>query len=131
GESPTAAPAPRLPRAPTAEIPRGIPADTLSTRIAAFLRARGYPAAPDAPESGSSPPRQAPEAATRRSESSAAAGPAPAPGTARPAEFVCEEDVRQAIRAGRKIVIGEKTIVTPAARDLGEAHKVFVPVGPL
>lgn len=26
----------------------------------------------------------------------------------------------------RKLVIGEKTIVTPAARELGEAHKVFV-----
>ena len=36
---------------------------------------------------------------------------------------------RQAIRAGRKIVIGEKTIVTPSARDLGETGKVFVHAG--
>ena len=42
-------------------------------------------------------------------------------------EFVCEEDVKQAIRQGRKIVIGERTIVTPAARDLAEEHRVFVP----
>jgi hypothetical protein len=41
-------------------------------------------------------------------------------------EFVSEEDVRLAIRAGRKLVIGERTIVTPAARDLGEAEKVFL-----
>jgi hypothetical protein len=40
-------------------------------------------------------------------------------------DFVCEEDVRQAMRANRKIVIGERTIVTPAARDLAEANRVF------
>ena len=41
-------------------------------------------------------------------------------------DFVCEEDVRQAVRLSRKIVIGERTIVTPAARDLGDATRVFV-----
>jgi acetaldehyde dehydrogenase (acetylating) len=41
-------------------------------------------------------------------------------------DFVCEEDVRQAIRLSRKIVIGERTIVTPAARDLADAHRVLV-----
>jgi hypothetical protein len=44
-------------------------------------------------------------------------------------EFVAEADVREAIAQKRKIVIGEKTIVTPAARDLGEAEKVFVQAG--
>jgi hypothetical protein len=34
--------------------------------------------------------------------------------------------VRQAVRTGRKIKVGERTIVTPAARDLAEQHKVFV-----
>jgi hypothetical protein len=42
---------------------------------------------------------------------------------------VCEDDVRLALRAGRKLIIGERTIVTPAARDLGEANKVFVEAG--
>ena len=28
-----------------------------------------------------------------------------------------------AIRAGKKLVVGEKTIVTPAARDLGEEQQ--------
>lgn len=41
-------------------------------------------------------------------------------------DFVCEEDVRQALRLSRKIMIGERTIVTPAARDLADAHRVFV-----
>jgi hypothetical protein len=47
----------------------------------------------------------------------------------RPVEFVCEDDVRQAVRQGRRIVIGERTIVTPAARDLGEQHRIFVQAG--
>ena len=46
-----------------------------------------------------------------------------------PADFVCEDDVRAAIKAGRKLLIGEKTIVTPSARDLGESTKVFVSAG--
>ena len=41
-------------------------------------------------------------------------------------DFVCEEDVRQAIRLGRTIVIGDRTIVTPAARDLAATGRVFV-----
>jgi len=40
-------------------------------------------------------------------------------------DFVCEDDVRQAIQAGRKLTISERAIVTPAARDLGEEHLVF------
>jgi hypothetical protein len=30
------------------------------------------------------------------------------------------------MRTGTTLVVGERTIVTPAARDLGEAHRVFV-----
>jgi len=40
-------------------------------------------------------------------------------------DFVCEEDVRLAIRTGRKLVVSERAIVTPSARDLGEANRVF------
>ena len=46
-----------------------------------------------------------------------------------PAQFVCEDDVRAAIKAGRKVLIDEKTIVTPSARDLGESQKLFVQAG--
>src|SRR5262245_45919917 len=34
-------------------------------------------------------------------------------------DFVCEEDVKRAIAADKKIYISAKTIITPAARDLG------------
>ncbi len=50
-------------------------------------------------------------------------------GTGSVVEFVCEDDVKQAIRLGRKIVIGDRTIVTPSARDLATAHRVFVAAG--
>jgi hypothetical protein len=39
---------------------------------------------------------------------------------------VCEEDVRNAVKSGQKILVGEKTIITPAARDAGQTAKVFV-----
>jgi len=44
----------------------------------------------------------------------------------RAAEFVCEDDVRQALRAGHKIVLNSRSIVTPAARDLGDEKRIFV-----
>ena len=100
---------PRLPRPPAAPPhPGGIAADVLSNRIDEFLSSRGYRV--------TAPAEAAPQAA-----------PAPsAPSVEKPSDFVCEEDVRQAIRQGRKIVIGERSIVTPAARDLGEQHHLFV-----
>lgn len=48
------------------------------------------------------------------------------PALGKPAAFVCEEDVRVAIDSKSHIVLGKKTIVTPLARELGEAHDVFV-----
>jgi acetaldehyde dehydrogenase (acetylating) len=41
-------------------------------------------------------------------------------------DFVCESDVREAVRQSRKIYIGAKTIVTPAAREAAGAHDVLV-----
>ncbi len=43
-------------------------------------------------------------------------------------EFVSEDDVRQAIQKGEKIYINPKTIITPAARDLGDPAEVFAKV---
>jgi acetaldehyde dehydrogenase (acetylating) len=62
--------------------------------------------------------------------SAPAAVPAAVPGPVEPAvtivEFVCEDDVRRAIRESRKIFIGPKTIVTPSARDLAQQHDILV-----
>ncbi len=43
-------------------------------------------------------------------------------------DFVSETDVRIAIEKGEKIYIHSKTIITPAARDLGEEKEIFVKV---
>jgi acetaldehyde dehydrogenase (acetylating) len=104
---------------PPPPVPAGIAAGPLARRIDEFLASKGY-VVPSGSARTESPPAQASDAA-----------PAPVAGTAtpsltKPLDFVCEDDVRQALRHGRKLVIGEKTIVTPAARDLAEEHRLFV-----
>ncbi len=42
------------------------------------------------------------------------------------ADFVCEDDVRQALANGNKIVVNSNTIITPAAQDLGQEKSVLV-----
>jgi acetaldehyde dehydrogenase (acetylating) len=42
-----------------------------------------------------------------------------------PVDFVSEDDVKRAIQKGEKIYINAKTIITPAARDIGEPGEVF------
>ncbi|MBV9924470.1 MAG: aldehyde dehydrogenase family protein, partial [Acidobacteria bacterium] len=64
--------------------------------------------APPAP----APPKQTPS-------------PAAASNGKRAVDFVCEDDVRRAIQKGEKIYINARTIITPAARDMGEAAEVF------
>jgi hypothetical protein len=92
-----------LPKAPPRPSPTSIPVEALVARVDQFLASRGYrpsegkpaqPAPADAPQT--LPAQHLPQA---------------------PVAFVCEEDVRVAQKEGRQIVIGERTIVTPAARD--------------
>jgi acetaldehyde dehydrogenase (acetylating) len=88
----------------------GVTAEALARRVDAFLGARGYgPASAE----GNAPNATAPPTAPSQT----------------PLQFVCEEDVRLALRAGRKLVVAERAIVTPAARELGEEHRVFSPAG--
>jgi acetaldehyde dehydrogenase (acetylating) len=110
--SPPTKPLPQPPASPTA---RGIPASALAARIDAFLSSRGYrPPAEETSSTSNTPPVPAAVGAAH----SAASGP--------PLDFVCEDDVRAAMKAGTRLVIGDKTIVTPSARDLGEANRIFV-----
>ena len=107
-----AAAATDLPRAPTPPAPTGLAAAALTRRIDEFLATRGY------------------QAATRVES---ATPPQPAPAIAPPADapmpFVSEQDVRLAHQAGRRIQIDERTIVTPSARDYGDAHDLFIHTG--
>lgn len=43
-------------------------------------------------------------------------------------DFVSEEDVRRAIQKGSKIYINARTIITPAARDMGDPAEVFAKI---
>lgn len=54
------------------------------------------------------------------------ARPAPAAEAIDIAPFVCEADIRQAMRKQEKIYIGPRTIVTPSARDLGAQYDILV-----
>jgi acetaldehyde dehydrogenase (acetylating) len=90
----------------------GITAEALSKRIDVFLGSRGF-----RPEAvGSQTPSSVPASASSSTSASS---------TEIPLQFVCEDDVRLAIRAGRKLVISERAIVTPSARELGDAHRIF------
>jgi acetaldehyde dehydrogenase (acetylating) len=123
--APAAAAAPRadrpaaLPQAPARPLSNAIPASALAARIDAFLASRGYSAS-DAPVSTRTPSASTPEVSV---------SPPARVEDAVPIDFVCEDDVKTAIKAGRTLLIHEKTIVTPAARDLGEAARVFVQAG--
>jgi acetaldehyde dehydrogenase (acetylating) len=121
---PAAASVQPLPKAPAAAAPPpGIAAGPLARRIDQFLASRGY-VAPGVSSSGPVKGENAPPDATP-AQSRAPVNPSQP--VSKPLDFVCEDDVRQALRQGRKLVIGERTIVTPAARDLGEQHHLFVP----
>jgi acetaldehyde dehydrogenase (acetylating) len=93
--------------------PSGPSAEPLRSRVDRFLQAKGF--APG-------PPPVTPSAAPKVT-------PHPAEPVEKPASFVCEDDVRQAIRNGRTITISDRSIVTPAARDLGDAQNVFRTAG--
>jgi acetaldehyde dehydrogenase (acetylating) len=114
-----------LPKAPAPpRQPGGIAAETLARRIDQFLASRGYtPPGVTSADVPATPQHSTASAVAGKTSPPASAPAAPAE---KPAEFVCEDDVRQAIRQGLKIVIGERSIVTPAARDMGEQHHVFV-----
>jgi acetaldehyde dehydrogenase (acetylating) len=79
----------------------GIAAAALTARIDEFLAGRGFG---ESPYSAALPSDERPD----------------------PVEFVCEDDVRMALAHGRKIIVSDRTIVTPSARDLGESRQVFV-----
>ena len=110
-----------MPSAPARPAPpEGISADALSNRIDQFLGSHGFK--PGAPRGqtldGSGSDGGQTEVRLR-------SGPVSDTDATTAVDFVCEEDVRLAVKAGRKIVVSERAIVTPAARDLGDEHRVF------
>jgi acetaldehyde dehydrogenase (acetylating) len=79
--------------------------------------------APPAPRDALSEPACVPAGPSETNPQSSSCSESPRPAVV---DFVCEEDVKKALAERRKISIHSRTIITPAARDLGEAHDVFV-----
>jgi len=82
----------------------------------------------------STAPQQAPAAPTHTQQSatspttngnSANSASANSNGHKRTVDFVCEDDVRRAMQKGEKIYVNARTIITPAAHDMGDAAEVF------
>jgi acetaldehyde dehydrogenase (acetylating) len=112
-----AAAGPALPSAPAREpMPTGISAEALTRRIDQFLGSRGYK---PTNMSGVTMSGVRPETIV-----GSRLGSDPIQ-IEKPLDFVSEEDVRTALKAGKKLVVAERAIITPAARDLGEQHRVF------
>ena len=96
----------------------------LARRIDEFLASRGYaaPASTDRPPAASCASSKAGVFAERRPNSGACRRKGCA------TSFARKTSGRQCGRDG-KILVGDRTIVTPAARDLAEQHKLFVQAG--
>jgi acetaldehyde dehydrogenase (acetylating) len=97
-----------LPKAPVRPISTGISAQTLSAKVDAFLSSRGF-----------RPVEVQPSDELKGSHLK----PIPADN---PRDFICEDDVREALKSGKTLLVGDRTIVTPSARELGDSNKVFV-----
>jgi hypothetical protein len=128
---------------PVAAGPGKINREEIAAIVDRFLAGREpQPAPPQAPtrpeveaEAGSmySAPSQAARPAERAgagngggaTQGRAASAAQPSANGHKTVDFVSEDDVRRAIQKGEKIYITAKTIITPAARDIGEPAETF------
>ena len=128
---------PAVAATPITQAPVSTPAGKIDRReIAAivdrFLAGRNLESAPTRPmpepEAGSmysGAPAEAPKQPAKGGTSPPPARKAAASNGRTATDFVSEDDVRRAIQKGEKIYINSKTIITPAARDIGEPAEVF------
>jgi hypothetical protein len=82
---------------------------------------------PEAAPQPLSPPPAPAQPVTRPANGGSSAGAAPPSSSngRKAADFVSEDDVRQAIQKGEKIYVGPRTIITPSARDIGDPAEIF------
>jgi acetaldehyde dehydrogenase (acetylating) len=111
----------RLPPAPAPAADR----DQITALVDRFLAERRASRRPEPLQPGIARPSSAPP------DPRPSPPPPPPPAQKAPEsnghvhDFVCEDDVKRAMAAKEKIYINSRTIVTPAARDLGEEHEIF------
>jgi len=105
------------PAAPSCGCPLPVAAPSFASATGAALASAGKPSS-TAPRAAGKPPAPAPTAADKP-----AAVPAP---VIEIVDFVCEADVREAINRNKKIYVGPRTIITPAARELAGRDEILV-----
>lgn len=131
--APVRASAPAM--AATVATPANIGRDEIAAIVDRFLAGRSegstspMPSPPSEGEAGSmyAPSRPSPPPA-RVVEAKPAPSPPASSNGHKATDFVSEDDVRRAIQKGEKIYINAKTIITPAARDMGDPSEVFAKV---
>lgn len=112
------------PAATTASAPAGAGAPKVSRQEIAAIVDRFL--ANRQPEPAAPPATPRPEP---KPDKPASAKPASAAANGRKAaEFVSEDDVKQAMQKGEKIYVGPRTIITPSARDIGDPAEVFAKI---
>lgn len=114
-----AAVAAAMPAGTAAEEPKAIDREAVLAAVDRYLGS-----APGGPACACPKPAGGEAAAVTASPAAKPPGP-PAP-KVEIVDFVCESDVREAIAKKKKIFIGKKTIVTPAARDAAAADEILV-----
>jgi acetaldehyde dehydrogenase (acetylating) len=118
--APTSQPAPQIDQAAIAAL-----VDKFLAARPARVEPPANPASvpnPTPVEAKPAPPPEppTPKPVTTKSDNSATNGHKP-----QVADFVCEDDVKRALAKGEKIYVNSKTIITPAARDLGDGREIF------
>ena len=98
-----------------------IPPDAVAGAVDRYLARAGA-----APSCACTHEAQAPQQPPPQGQPAPEKAPEPPAPKIEIADFVCEADVREAIAKKKKIFIGKKTIVTPAARDAAAADEILV-----
>ena len=97
-------------RVPEVEVPRPAPSRPVEVEAGSM-----YSGPPPGGSTSAPPSPSAPASAPDKTSSNGRQA----------VDFVSEDDVKRALQKGEKIYINAKTIITPAARDIGEPKEVF------
>ncbi len=114
--------APQAQAAPTARADSGVSDGKAAPQAGSATTGGNGSTATAAPSPTTPPPATAKPATASTDANGKTAGAA---NGHRTVDFVCEDDVRRAMQKGEKIYVNARTIITPAARDMGEASEVF------
>lgn len=114
-----------IPPAQTQPTPAEIAAAAVAEHIANSVAGTSPAPSPKPPAKAQDPSRPSEAKPEAKSEVKSDAAKPSTP-EIKIVEFVSENDIRVAMTRQQKIFIGPKTIVTPAARDLGDSHEILV-----